>query len=562
MKRIIGIAVVLGLVGALTVMAQEVKPESMEVIDLGKGVKLEMVLIPAGKFMMGATRGEVEKSIQTDSFFKGRSEKEINKFFNVGKVISSEMPKHEVTITQPYYMSKYEVTQEQLNLVMGGNSSSMKGAKFPVTDVSWNDCQYFIDNLNKLTNGHYKLPSEAEWEYACRAGTSTAYSFGDKITKNDANFEGGKFASVKQVGSYKSNAFGLYDMHGNVWEWCEDWFGDYSQGSVADPTGPTNGQSRTMRGGSFDHFSELALRSSSRYHVTELTTSFKNFNIGFRLAKSTGSKLGIKKPEQLTFKNVLEVPFTEANAKIIQKETAAKLNKSVEEKELISKEIHLELVLIPAGKFKRGSNKNPVDPFSNLEVKQPPEDETPLHEVVITKPYYMGRYEVTQEQWFEIMGKNPSRDKARKFPVTMVSWNDCQDFIKKLNAKTSGGYRLPTEAEWEFACRAGTTTAYSYGDILTEGNISNKSIIAVGSYRPNVFGLYDMHGNVCEWCEDRFGSYPAGAVTDPKGPVMGGCVKRGGGFLDGEWGARSSTRSRSSPSDGGTDMGFRLAKTP
>jgi formylglycine-generating enzyme required for sulfatase activity len=561
MKRILGIAMVLGLLGALTAIAQEVKPGEVEVIDLGKGVKLEMVLIPAGKFMMGSTKEEVEKAIETDSFFKSRSEKEINKIVNVRKVVSSEMPKHEVMITKPTYMSKYEVTQEQWESVMENNPSTVKGAKLPVTDVSWNECQYFINNLNKMTKGNYKLPSEAEWEYACRAGTATAYSCGDQITQKDSNFGGDKSASVKPVGGYKPNAFGLYDMHGNVWEWCEDWYGHYPPGAVIDPIGPEAGVSRVLRGGSFDHFSELALRSSNRYHSTELTTSFKNPNIGFRLAKSIGSKLEIKKPEHFTFKKLLEVPFTEANAKIIQKETAARLNKSVE-----VKEIYLELVLIPAGKFLRGSNKIPLDPFSNIKIEQPNENEVPQHEVTLTKPYYMGKYEVTQEQWFEIMGENPSRNKGRKLPVTDVSWEDCQDFIKNLNAKTEGGYRLPTEAEWEYACRAGTTTAYSFGDILTLTNSDantglSRGTKAVGSYRPNAFGLYDMHGNVEECCEDWYGAYPAGAVIDPKGPATGTRRVYRGGSLGGLPSVASSYREFNIPTLRGSLHGFRLART-
>jgi len=223
-------------------------------------------------------------------------------------------------------------------------------------------------------------------------------------------------------------------------------------------------------------------------------------------------------------------------------------------------------VLIPAGKFKRGSNKNPIDPSGNATVKQPPENEVPQHEVVITKPYYMGRYEVTQEQWFEIMGKNPSAHKGRKLPVENISWEDCQEFIKKLNAKTKGGYKLPTESEWEYACRAGTSTAYSFGESITidDANINGSNIKAVGSYNPNAFGLYDMHGNALEWCEDWLGKYPAGSVADPSGPTKGRSrVMRGGSF--------SVNGSRSGSADRGADFnpstrlstgGLRLARTP
>jgi len=230
----------------------------------------------------------------------------------------------------------------------------------------------------------------------------------------------------------------------------------------------------------------------------------------------------------------------------------------------LGKDVKLEMVLIPAGKFLMGGKKIPVDPFSNIKVAQPEEDEFPQHEVTLTKPFYMGKYEVTQEQWFEIMGENPSREKGRKLPVTNVSWNECQDFIKKLNAKTNGGYRLPTEAEWEYSCRAGTSTAYSYGDKLTrsDANIDGDSTKAVGSYEPNAFGLYDMHGNVWEWCEDWYAKYPTGVVTDPKGPATGEKrVLRGGSFVNDESEARSSGRDLISPTYRIGSFGFRLART-
>ena len=196
---------------------------------------------------------------------------------------------------------------------------------------------------------------------------------------------------------------------------------------------------------------------------------------------------------------------------------------------------------------------------------------------------------MTQEQWEAVMGKTPSDTPVEQLlprnvslwdalfcdiriyteganlPVTDVSWEDCQEFIKKLNEKTNGVYRLPTEAEWEYACRAGTTTAYSVGESLTESeaNINDDSTKAVGSYKANAFGLYDMHGNVLEWCEDWFGIYPAGAVTDPKGPATGEYrVLRGGSFNSGVWKARSSGRyTNSIPFFRFNFIGFRLART-
>ncbi|MCY2971730.1 MAG: formylglycine-generating enzyme family protein [Planctomycetota bacterium] len=257
MKRILGIAMVLGLVGALTVMAQEVKPGKVDVIDLGKDVKLNLVFIPAGKVMMGSPASE-----------KGRS---------------ADETQHEVTLTKPFYVGKYEVTPEQWNALMGNNPSETKGAKLPVTNVSWEDCQEFIKKLNKKTDGGYRLPTESEWEYACRAGTSTAYSFGDKITPKEANYSGSKIDKPVAVGSYKPNAFGLYDLHGNVWEWCEDWYADYTAEAVTDPKGPAKGEYRVLRGGSFNLFVSDA-RSSNRYILTPTYRDY--YFAGFRLART------------------------------------------------------------------------------------------------------------------------------------------------------------------------------------------------------------------------------------------------------------------------------------
>jgi len=257
MKRILGIVTVLGLVGALTVVAQEVKPGKAEVIDLGKDVKLEMVLIPAGKFKMGSPESE-----------KGHSKAETQ---------------HEVILTKPFYLGKYEVTQEQWESVMGKNPSDTKGGKLPVTQVSWEDCQEFIKKLNAKTKGGYRFPTEAEWEYACRAGTTTAYSFGGEITPKDANYFDSKIGKPVAVGSYKGNAFGLYDMHGNVWEWCEDWYGSLQDGEVMDPKGPAKGEIRVLRGGSFFFYGSSA-RSSFRLFYYP-TNRYLNF-FGFRLART------------------------------------------------------------------------------------------------------------------------------------------------------------------------------------------------------------------------------------------------------------------------------------
>ena len=502
-------------------------------------IEKEMILIPAGKFKMGSPASEVDRR--------------------------DNETQHEVTLTKPFYMGKYEVTQEQWQSVMGNNpSSGTIGAKLPVTNVSWEECQGFIEKLNDNSKGGYRLPTEAEWEYACRAGTSTVYSFGNNMTPQDANFYGLIIGKPVAVGSYKANAFGLYDLHGNVIEWCEDWYGDYrGVVSVTDPKGPATGERRVLRGGSFVRDVSFA-RSSYRGDLTPANSD--SVGVGFRLARIADIKVAIApaianpKPAEImpATGNLLEAPFNEAKAKEEQKSAAKSLQKEVEENADLGKGIKLEMILIPAGKFMMGS------PASE---KGRSVDET-QHEVTITKPYYMGKYEVTQEQWEAVMGNNPSRIKGTKLPVTDVSWEDCQEFIKKLNAKTESGYRLPTEAEWEYACRAGTTTAYSFGDEIApkDANYASSMLgkpVVVGSYKPNAFGLYDMHGNVREWCEDWFGPYPTGSVTDPKGPATGErWALRGGCFVNDETYERSSDRNYYNPPDKrGAVVGFRLART-
>ena len=178
--------------------------------------------------------------------------------------------------------------------------------------------------------------------------------------------------------------------------------------------------------------------------------------------------------------------------------------------------IGMEFVLIPPGPFKMGSDRG--DP-----------DERPVHDVTISKQFYMGKYEVTQGQWQAVMGTNPSLFPGDKRPVDQVSWDDAQAFIRKLNAMEGVQlYRLPTEAEWEYAARAGSPTIYSFGNDPKQlgeyawyrGNAEHRTH-PVGQKKPNAWGLHDMLGNVWEWVQDWEGKYPSGPVTDPKGPASG-----------------------------------------
>jgi formylglycine-generating enzyme required for sulfatase activity len=233
---------------------------------------------------------------------------------------------------------------------------------------------------------------------------------------------------------------------------------------------------------------------------------------------------------------------------------------------------------IPAGTFTMGS------PLTELGRNS---DETE-HEVTLTQPFYMQTTEVTQAQWYEVMGNNPSFEEfvGWNCPVGMVSWIDIQGFIAALNFRESGvtdsPYRLPTEAEWEYSCRAGTTTAFYTGEItqtdyytidpnldeagwygyraFTTGEIWGP--VTVAQKTPNAWGLYDMYGNATEWCSDWKGYYPTGSVTDPTGPSSGGYrVHRGGSWCYDARGCRSAVRHTNSPAYTGSDNGFRLLRT-
>ena len=208
--------------------------------------------------------------------------------------------------------------------------------------------------------------------------------------------------------------------------------------------------------------------------------------------------------------------------------------------------VKMDFVLIQAGSFMMGAEQGEAN-------------ERPVHQVKITKPFYMGAYEVTQAQWRAVMGENPLALKGDNMPAERVSWEDCEKFVAKLRGKVGQGMicRLPTEAEWEYACRAGSQAAYCFGD--DEGGLgeyawcspgAEGSTHPVGQKKPNAWGLYDMHGNVWEWCADWYdeGYYAKSPVEDPKGPAEGELrVLRGGAWHVHPVIARSASRFRYDP---------------
>src|SRR5476649_2294554 len=223
MTRLFCLALVVALASSVPITAQEKKDPPKEFTN---SIGMKFVWIKPGSFMMGSPKEEKER-------------------FN-------DETQHKVTLTKGFYMGVYTVTQEQWQEVMGKNPSKGKGEKnLPVEQVSWDDCQSFIKKLREKDKKLYRLPTEAEWEYSCRAGTKTPFHFGETISTDQANYlgeavygDGKKGVSRKKttpVGSFPANAWGLHDIYGNVWQWCEDWHGDYPQKDVVDPQGAEKG---------------------------------------------------------------------------------------------------------------------------------------------------------------------------------------------------------------------------------------------------------------------------------------------------------------------------------
>ena len=247
------------LLGAPGPGSKGAEPDPKETsVQIGEKVSMRLALIPAGKFTVGSLDGEKDRH-------------------------SVEGPQRRVTISHPFYMSVYEVTQEQYEQVMGTNPSEFKGAQNPVECVSWGDAVEFCRRLSQKTGKTIRLPTEAEWEYACRAGSKTRFSYGDDDEKlgDYAWYHINSENKTHPVGQKKPNAWGLYDMHGNVLEWCADWFAhSYVNAKNQDPQGPDSGTVRVLRGGYWDYYA-MDCRSAYRGRIAP---GYRHHSIGFRVS--------------------------------------------------------------------------------------------------------------------------------------------------------------------------------------------------------------------------------------------------------------------------------------
>jgi formylglycine-generating enzyme required for sulfatase activity len=429
------------------------------------------------------------------------------------------------------------------------------------------------------------LPSEAEWEYACRAGTTTKYWGGDKNEDlmRAGWFGGNSGGRTHAAGELKANPFGVSDIHGNVWEWVQDgwdatFYGQFSENPAINPNSPFSaGSERVIRGGCW-HNSASYCRSPNRY--ASVPTARYQYT-GFRLSVVVGAVKAAmaERIPPVKSSNTSQAgwngwpadapkppiaPFDAAQATKHQDEWAAYLKVPVE----FTNTIGMKLRLIPPGEFLMGSPAGE---------ERRRDDETQVS-VTLTRAFQLSRTEVTQGQWRAVMGTEPWKgqfdvQEGDDYAATYVSWDEAVSFCEKLSAKEGKGYRLPTEAEWEWACRSGSRTAYSFGG--SEGDlgryawfrgnthdIGEKYAHRVGQKLPNGFGLSDMHGNVWEWCGDWHGEKLVGG-SNPVGASSGSIRShRGGSWYDTAGPCRSAYRSWFDPSFRHGNLGFRLALSP
>jgi formylglycine-generating enzyme required for sulfatase activity len=539
------------------------------------GVPFELVRLPAGEFLMGSETGD-----------------------------SDEKPVHRVRIDESFYMGRTEVTVRQFQAFVeatgyktdaenGNWAANYSPAGFPIVPghgfnwrqprfeqsddnpavcISWDDAIAFCKWLSQETGEYCRLPSEAEWEYACRAGGDTESSQNiDEMGWYRDNSAG----KTHPVGQKKPNALGLYDMHGNAWEWCLDvWHSNY-RGAPADGSPwltedylPQVAIRRVLRGGAWCR-RDFKLSSTFRYRGTP---DFRSDGTGFRIAcsaKIVNVEPEIGKPAYRRPENE-DVPATE--------------NSSALDLGFTIRGEKFELVRISPGQFLMGSKRD--------------SEEQPIHRVKIDYSFDIGRTEVTVRQfrafieatdyqtdaekerwawtrsgqrdwdpealicWWNLPFKQSDND-----PASCISWYDAMEFCRWLSGETGMNIRLPSEAEWEYACRAGTDGDFA-GDVEQmawhRANSGHRTH-PVAQKTPNPWGLYDMHGNVWEWCLDMWHSGYESAPADGS-PWMRAKffepVMRGGTFINPQWWLRSANHMRNNPGNRFSyNQGIRIVRT-
>ncbi len=541
--------------------ASGVKEYSIEIA----GTEFQFVTIRPGQFSMGSDSGAgderpVHKVTINYSFDIGKTEVTVRQF-----MAFVEATGYESNPTKPGWIW-YRSCTDHIGYSQNRpckNPDYKQAETQPIVCINYYDAKAFCKWLSEQTGQSFRLPTEAEWEYACRGGTTGDYA-GDIIQMGWYDMTGRE--QPHPVARKEPNPWGLYDMHGNAWEWCEDiYYWKYrnapTDGSACTESDvPTDIASRrVLRGGSWCMPKE-SCRTSSRYAAYR---DFRDSSTGFRIVRC--SKPATAKADLNV--SVVKKARKSGPSSVNQPST---LTLSIDG-------IDFSFVRINPGKFIMGSEHVYVDSYKWTY-------ELPAHEVTIDYSYYMAPTEVTLEQFYlfvedtgyvteaEKQGWVFSTDRERGWydeilqdwrfpgvvqidsePVTHICWYDAIAFCQWLSEKSGRDIRLPTEAEWEYACRAGTTTLYA-GNLGEMGWCQwNSDTITrthpVAQKKPNVWGLYDMHGNVWEWVQDMWHADAKGAPTDGSAwldstdKINRGIV-RGGSFYNPPWLCRSYIRMR------------------
>ena len=608
----------------------EMMPATYCVIDLSAGANATSYPVtylaepPSGGFNVEAykTTKLVLRRIEAGTFIMGGDQNDES---------------HRVTLTKPFFCGIFEVTQKQYALVTGSNPSDFSGDTLPVEKVNYNeirgssdgakwpsssavDSSSFLGKLRSRIGLGFDLPTEAQWEYACRAGTTTTYSYGNSENGSYMWYSVNSNSKTHPVGAKSANSWGLYDMHGNVYERCLDWYGALIYGN--DPKGSSSGLKRVNRGGSWGYDAD-SCDSSFRNNCDPLG---KYSDLGFRIVRTIYQPAvtvtfdanggdGVMAAQSFVPGRDSLSPCTFTRTDYAFNGWATNVNGEAVYQDLANAELDGDVTLYavwtPATycviDLSAGANATSypvtylaeppsgginVDEYKTTKLVlrrieagsfimgEDQNDES--HRVTLTKPFFCGLFEVTQKQYTLIMGSNPSGFSGDTLPVEKVSYNmirgssnganwpssysvDSSSFVGKLRSRTGLDFDLPTEAQWEYACRAGTTTTYSYGN-SANGNYmwyvsnSNDKTHPVGLKSANPWGLYDMHGNVWEWCLDWYGNLAYG--TDPNGSSSGSYrVLRGGGWSFHLGGCASYIRHAYTPLTASSDWGFRLVRT-
>ena len=511
-----------------TVFPGDTVPETAEIlaappeqtIVLRGSVELKMLKVEAGMFTMSKKDGENN---------------------------DDEVP-HRVMLTRDFYLSQTEVTQAQWIAVMGTNPSRFVGNDLPLENVSWNQAMSFCEKLNtagKAPNGWvFTLPTETQWEYAARGGNrSKGYRYSGSDDIDDvAWYSGNSGSRTHPVALKEANELGLYDMSGNVYEWCLDDRKDKSDKLTAeflrgnDPAGLT---SRAFRGGAW-YYPARSCRSASR---NLKNPSSRSNDLGFRVALVPAAGYG---PDNGAARH-----------------NAAPLGQG--DKSIgLPNGLKLELMKVEDGTFTMSGKDG-----ENTSYEVP-------HQVTLTRDFYLAQTEVTQAQWEAVMETNPSIFREDDLPVEQVTWNEAMDFCEKLNrsgnAPNGWIFTLPTETQWEYAARGGNRSkGYKYSGSAGideaawyNGN-SDSRTHPVGMKQANELGLYDMSGNVSEWClddwQDRSDKLTAEMTRDGDKSTSARSV-RGGAWNYTARFCRSAYRRFVGPNVRSDSLGFRVALVP